>query len=70
MSFIRVKSANPDDPQHEFDAPSALVGAHPERYVVVDFEPVDEARPVEYVVPIVPPAPDVFAQVVKRSRKK
>lgn len=45
MTFTRVKSSNPEDPQHEFDAPTRLVEKYPDRYAVVDPEPVDAARP-------------------------
>lgn len=47
--FIRVKSANPTDPQHEYDASERAVAAAPERYIVIDPEPVDRPRPATYV---------------------
>lgn len=48
MPFIRVKSANPEDPQHEFDVPAARAERHPERFTIVDDVPVDAARRVTH----------------------
>lgn len=63
MSFIRVRSANPADPQHEFDIPEPELHANRDIYTVVDPEPVPDARPPIYAdalavsVPVVEDAP-------------
>jgi hypothetical protein len=49
--FVRVRSAGRGDPKHEYDISAALLDAHPERYKVVDSEPVDAARPAVVVAP-------------------
>lgn len=46
--FIRVKSAKRRDPQHKFDVSVETAERYPERYKVVDAEPVRSPRPVEY----------------------
>ncbi len=48
MGFIRVRGATPGDPLHEFDVPEAEAAASPGAYVVLDPEPVADARPAAY----------------------
>lgn len=48
--FIRVKSASRRDAQHKFDVSVEVAERHPERYTVVDPEPVKVPRPVEYTL--------------------
>lgn len=49
MPFIRVKSADKELPQHEFDVAVERYEADKKKYTVVDREPVAEPRPVTYV---------------------
>lgn len=54
--FIRVRSA--DGPAHEYDVSVDEAAANPESYIVIDDAPVDQPRPVNYVVAAEPaPAP-------------
>lgn len=53
MTFIRVKSANKKDPQHEFYVSEKNAGN--ERYKIVDPEPVAAIRPALYVTDQVEP---------------
>lgn len=46
--FIRVRSANPEDPAHEFHAPVGEVEAHPDLYEVVDDTIVSAPEPPTY----------------------
>lgn len=52
MGFIRVRASK--GPRHEFDAPEAVVAASPSAYVVLDRDPVTEARPARYVTRTAP----------------
>lgn len=68
MPFVRVRSAGPGDPPHEFDVPAREVEKHPDLYKVIDPKPVATSRPASFVPGRVPvksnrPAP-------KRARKK
>jgi len=47
--FVRVRSASPNDPQHEFHAAAAEVEANPDLYEVIDPEPVSAPEPPLYV---------------------
>lgn len=52
--FIRVRGSSPGDPLHEFDVPAIWVERHPDRYKVVDKEPVAKARPASHISGVVP----------------
>ena len=56
MAFVRVRTAGLGDPLHEFDVPERELRSRPEKYRVVDPEPVAESRPVLYVQASVPVA--------------
>jgi hypothetical protein len=49
MPFIRVRFADRNAPRHEFDIPTVKYEAHPERYKVVDPEPVWDPRPPVHI---------------------
>lgn len=53
MSFIRVRSAVPGGPLHEFDIPVATFERHPDRYKVIDMEPVAKQRPASHIPGVV-----------------
>lgn len=55
MSFIRVRSANPADPQHEVDVHVRVVAADPDLYEVLDKVPVPGPRPPKIVEPVKAP---------------
>ena len=58
--FIRVRSA--DGPAHEYDVSVDEAAANASAYVVIDDAPVDQPRPVNYVVTAEPvPAPAASA---------
>lgn len=52
--FVRVRGKTPGDPRHEFDVPVQAVERHPERYEVIDKEPVAKQRPASLVSGVVP----------------
>lgn len=68
MSFVRVRGAGENDPLHEFDAPTSVVEADPDLYVVIDDEPVAEPRPPRPVEPIPKPKPPRAARRPKVAR--
>lgn len=67
MPFIRVKSSNPMDPQDEFDISTVQAERHASRFVVVDPNPVDVARPAK--APVAHEAPDADS-APKRTKRK
>lgn len=46
--YIRVRSAVPGGPLHEVDVPPLWVERHPDRYEVVDSDPVATQRPASH----------------------
>ena len=46
--FVRVQYARAGDPRHEFDIPLVTLDRHPDRYKVIDSEPVAKQRPASY----------------------
>lgn len=73
MTFIRVKSANKKDPQHEFYVDAKNAGK--ERYKVVDATPVAAVRPALYVTDpvepeVVPVEPAEADAPAKKAAKK
>lgn len=55
--FLRVRGARAGDPLHEFDVPTSRVERHPDRYEVINIEPVAAQRPVSYISGVrTPPA--------------
>lgn len=49
MPFVRVRSADPADPQHAFDVSVDEARINADLYRVIDAEPADQSRPAEYV---------------------
>lgn len=47
--FVRVRSAVPGAPRHEFDVPVREYEHRKDRYVLVDGDPVKLSRPPKYV---------------------
>lgn len=52
--FVRVRSAVPRGPLHEVDVPLSWVERHPDRYEVIDSEPVATQRPASHFPGTVP----------------
>lgn len=51
--FIRVRGARPGDPLHEYDVPVVTYERDPDRYKVIDKEPVAKQRPASHVSGVV-----------------
>lgn len=51
--FIRVRSAVPGGPLHEFDIPQVTFDRHPDRYKVIDKKPVAKQRPASHISGVV-----------------
>lgn len=62
--FVRVRSARPGDPLHEFDVPTLWIKRFPGRYEVLDAEPVDRVRPASHIPGTVP-----MVTVRRRSKR-
>ncbi len=56
--FIRVRSAIPGGPLHEFDIPVVTFDRHPDRYKVIDKKPVAKQRPASHISGVVKSAPE------------
>lgn len=68
MSFIRVRSAVPCGPLHEFDIPVVTLERHPDRYKVIDKKPVAKQRPASHIPGVVTaPSPK---RATKPARKR
>tara|TARA_R110002020_G_scaffold48774_4_gene139033 strand:+ start:359 stop:541 length:183 start_codon:yes stop_codon:yes gene_type:complete len=52
MPFIRVKSSEKTDPQHEFHVSTIEYEANKDRYTRVEKGESDESRPPLYVEPV------------------
>lgn len=66
MPFVRVRSANPADPQHIFDVSVEESEINSDLYVIVDPEPSDMSRPAE-IVEVAAPRP---ARAVRKAPAK
>ena len=53
MTFIRVRSAIPGGPLHEFDIPIVTFDRHRDRYKVIDKKPVAKQRPASHIPGVV-----------------
>ena len=69
MPFVRVKSARPGDPLHEFDVAVAEALRHPDAYSVIDPKPVAVARPASFIPGLVPQKTNPAANP-RRGKKK
>lgn len=67
--FVRVKHAVPGGPLHEFDVPQSWVERHPDRYEVVDKEPVATQRPASHFPGMVPKS-STRSKRVKPAKKR
>lgn len=58
MPFVRVRGAGKNDPPHEFDVRVEQYNRYPDRYELIDGEPVKTSRPATFGTPAEPkPAP-------------
>ena len=68
--FVRVKSAVAGGPLHEFDVPLLWVERHPNRYEVVDKEPVAKQRPDSHFPGTAPVKNSARSKRVRPAKKR
>lgn len=68
--FIRVRSAVPGGPLHEVDVPLSWVERHPDRYEVIDSEPVATQRPASHFPGTVPVKSSARPKRAKSAKKQ
>lgn len=73
MPFVRVRGAGKNDPPHEFDVRVEQYERYPERYALVDGDPVASSRPATFGPPEPPTnvvaVPDQSKPETKTSRR-
>ena len=68
--FVRVRSAVPGGPLHEVDVPLSWVERHPDRYEVIDSEPVATQRPASHFSGTVPVKSSARPKRAKSAKKQ
>ncbi len=68
--FIRVRCAVPGWPLHEMDVPLSWVERHPDRYEVIDSEPVATQRPASHFPGTVPVKSSARPKRAKSAKKQ
>lgn len=68
MPFVRVRGAGKNDPPHEFDVRVEQYQRYPDRYELIDGEPVKTSRPAAFGAP--KPAEPTPAPAKKTRRPK
>lgn len=68
--FVRVRSAVPGGPLHEVDVPQSWVERHPDRYKVIDSEPVATQRPASHFPGTVPVKSSARPKRAKSAKKQ
>jgi len=68
--FVRVRSAVPGGPMHEVDVPVLWVERHPDRYEVIDKEPVATQRPASHFPGTVPVKHSARVKRAKSAKKQ
>lgn len=67
MPFVRVRGAGKNDPPHEFDVRVEQYNRYPERYGLIDGDPVEVSRPATFPEPV-KPAPRAKPKRPARSK--
>lgn len=68
--FVRVRSTVPGGPLHEVDVPQLWVERHPDRYEVIDSEPVATQRPASHFPGTVPAKSSARTKRVRSAKKR
>lgn len=68
--FVRVRSAIPGGPLHEVDVPLSWVERRPDRYEVIDSEPVATQRPASHFPGTVPVKSSARPKRAKSAKKQ